>query len=321
MFRLLTYVWLMYFGLGCLMPGNDVRNLFRFIDAADHFAEHNQEYLQTELDARTKEVVVVQKELLEIKNKDITDSILYANNIQRAMLPDPSMFERMFPESFVFYKPRDIVSGDFYWIFRHESKVIVACADCTGHGVPGAFMSMIGTVILKDVSFKPSVLDPAAALRDLNAQITELLHNKHGNFAVDDGMDISISEYDYKTGVLRTSSARRPIIVYKNGQRIEIKGDRHSIGGDKNFEGEKTFSLHSIQLEAGDSFYHFTDGLPDQFGGVEGKKLKKSGLIKLLDEVQHLEMQKQQQIIHKHFVNWKGDQNQVDDILLFGIRV
>lgn len=291
-----------------------------FVNRRERLLRANQEYLQIELDARTKEVVE-QKELLEIKNKDITDSILYAKNIQRAMLPDPSMFERMFPESFVFYRPRDIVSGDFYWIFRHESKVIVACADCTGHGVPGAFMSMIGTVILKDVSFKPTVLDPAAALMDLNTQITELLHNKHGNFAVDDGMDISISEYDYRTGLLRTSSAKRPILVYQNGECIEIKGDRHSIGGDKSFDGEKSFSLHTIQLNPGDCFYHFTDGLPDQFGGDEGKKLKKSGLMKLLGEINHLEMQKQQQLVHKFFINWKGEYNQVDDILLFGIRV
>ncbi|MFM1932834.1 MAG: hypothetical protein RL226_2137, partial [Bacteroidota bacterium] len=204
---------------------------------------------------------------------------------------------------------------------KHETKVVVACADCTGHGVPGAFMSMIGTVLLKDVSTSHGLVSPDLALSALNAEIVELLHNKHGNFAVDDGMDISISEYDYATGILRLSSAKRPVVIYKGSERIEIKGDRFSIGGEKNFEGEKSFSLHTVQLSAGDCFYHFTDGIQDQFGGPEGKKLKKSGLVKILDEIHHLDMSKQYQIVQKSFNEWKGDLPQIDDILLFGVRV
>lgn len=279
----------------------------------------NQERLQQELDLRTREVVA-QKELIERRNKDITDSIRYAKNIQKAMLPAPDILNRHFAEAFVYFKPRDIVSGDFYWTEKFGSKILVACADCTGHGVPGAFMSLIGTVLLKDTSRNRQVESPSELLYALEHELNAMLHQGDGPFSVQDGMDISVVEYDFETSVLRCSSARRPVVVYQSGRRIEIKGDRNSIGGQMLGES-KQFTLNEIQLRPGDSFYQFSDGISDQFGGNDGKKLKKKGLLSILDQAKTLPMNEQYTHIRRSLKEWKGDEPQVDDIILLGIRV
>ncbi|WP_306639722.1 SpoIIE family protein phosphatase [Sanyastnella coralliicola] len=279
----------------------------------------NQERLQKELDVRTREVVK-QKELLEITNKDITDSIRYAKNIQKAILPEPDSLQSHFRDSFVFYKPRDIVSGDFYWVEKFGSKVLIACADCTGHGVPGAFMSMIGTVLLKDVSKKHNVWSPDELLYNLDKELTEMLYNENSPFTVRDGMDISIVEYDHDTSMLRFSSAKRPVVVYRDGVRSEIKGDRHSVGGTGLGMG-KRFTLHQMKLSPGDIFYQFSDGISDQFGGENGKKLKKSGLMQIFDSIHNLSLDVQRSMLHQRYFEWKGHHPQIDDIIVLGVRV
>jgi ligand-binding sensor domain-containing protein/serine phosphatase RsbU (regulator of sigma subunit) len=279
----------------------------------------NQERLQRELDLRTREVVE-KKELLEIKNKDITDSIRYAKNIQKAMLPEPDILSHFFRDSFVFFKPRDIVSGDFYWTERFGNKVLVACADCTGHGVPGAFMSVIGTVLLNDSSRNNTVWSPDDLLYTLDEKLTSMLYREQSAFSVQDGMDISIVEYDFDTQVLRMSSARRPIIVYSNGERFEFKGDRNSVGGAEQSDA-KNFTLHEMKLSPGDSFYQFSDGIADQFGGPKGKKLKKRGVLELFDEVVDRSMHDQYKHLRNAFIDWKGKHPQIDDIIVVGVRV
>jgi len=279
----------------------------------------NQDFLQKELDLRTHEVVEQNKELAVI-NKDITDSILYAKNIQRAMLPHSSTLSDSFDESFVFLKPRDIVSGDFYWVEKFNNKILIACGDCTGHGVPGAFMSLIGIVLLKDVSRNPNIWSPSTLLNSLDRELTGMLRGENTDFSVQDGMDISIVEFDFETRILRTASARRPIIVYQDGERIELKGDRYSIGGDA-FGEVKSFGLSEIQLRKGDSFYQFSDGITDQFGGPNGKKLKKSGVLQLLDSVQNQSLEAQRKTIHHKFFQWKGHNEQIDDVIMVGIKV
>ena len=279
-----------------------------------------QEYLQKELDERTKEVVE-QKELLEIKNKDITDSIVYAKNIQKAMLPPPDALPNIFNQSFVFFKPRDIVSGDFYWVEEFEDNVILACADCTGHGVPGAFMSLIGSALLKEVARKSTVGAPNIALQFLDEELRDLLNREGSKFGVEDGMDISIVEFNRKTGKFRGASARRPIIIYHQGVRHVLKGDRFSIGGTKEGDHDKMFTLHEMSLETGDAIYQFSDGFADQFGGNRGKKLKKNGLLSILDELCHLDMAHQGRLIRQRFYEWKGNLDQVDDVIMVGVRV
>lgn len=285
----------------------------------ERFLRENQAYLQTELAARTMEVVH-QKEQLENKNKDITDSILYAKNIQKAMLPAPDSLNKMFRDSFVFYKPRDIVSGDFYWVEKFGNKIIVACADCTGHGVPGAFMSLIGSTLLKEVSRIPWVQSPDDILSQLDLELRHMLKRENSQFGVEDGIDISVVEFDEETKELRTASANRPVIVYSDGTRKELKGDRQQVGGG-NSDEEKRFSVHNLKLHQGDVVYMFSDGITDQFGGQSGRKMKKSGLFNILDQIFHYDMNEQRKIIRENFFEWKGDLPQIDDVILLGIRV
>lgn len=282
------------------------------------FLEDNQQYLQQELKERSKEVLS-QKELLEQKNKDITDSIIYAKHIQTAMMPSEGELHACFPESFVFYKPRDIVSGDFYWVKQFTEKIVLACADCTGHGVPGAFMSLISTSLLKEVSNTVDIDSPKKAMSALQKEMRKTLSQDQQN-ALRDGMDVSMVEIDKKTLEMRVTSARRPVVVYRNGERMVLPGDRLSIGDavtDDDFE----FTEHQIFLNKGDTVYMFSDGLQDQFGGERGKKLKKKGLLNMLEEIHQKDMREQQILISQMFSDWKGRYEQVDDIIMIGVRV
>jgi ligand-binding sensor domain-containing protein/serine phosphatase RsbU (regulator of sigma subunit) len=286
----------------------------------ERLMKKTQAYLKRELNARTREVVE-QKELLEIKNKDITDSIVYAKSIQKAMLPAPDALSHHFPESFVIFKPRDIVSGDFYWVDEFEDKIIVACADCTGHGVPGAFMSLIGSALLKEVARTAEVHSPSIALSYLDSELREMLNREGNKFGVQDGMDISIVEIDKKTLKFRGASAKRPIVIYKNGRLLELKGDRFSIGGDAHGSQTKNYTLHELDLEPGDIVYQFSDGISDQFGGSLGKKLKKTGLLEIIGELAHLNLTEQGRLIRERFKEWQGSLAQVDDVIMLGVKI
>ncbi len=284
----------------------------------ERFLKANQEYLKNELNDRTKEVVE-QKELLESKNKDITDSIVYAKNIQNAMLPQHDSLNKYFRDSFVYFKPRDIVSGDFYWVEKFGTKTIVACADCTGHGVPGAFMSLIGTSILKEVARKQNINSPSAALAELDLQLHEMLNKQTETTKIEDGMDISILEFDSETRMVRIASANRPVIIYTKGGWNEIKGERQSIGGSIKTQS-KEFEQHEFYVSPGDTFYLFSDGITDQFGGPEGKKLKRSGFSKWIKQYNYLPMSEQRKMIRDEFYKWKGNTPQLDDIIIIGLR-
>lgn len=277
----------------------------------------NQLKLEKALDMATKELID-QKELVEIKNKDITDSIIYAKSIQKAMLPHPNELQKFFNQAFVFYKPRDIVSGDFYWVDQFNNKIVVACADCTGHGVPGAFMSLISSTLLDAQANIREVDSPKELLEKVDEKLTSLLFRGEADFAVNDGMDISVTEYDLDTGILRYSGAGRPLVLIRNGQMEVINGDRFALGGD---ERQKEFTLHTFKMEKGDSFYQFSDGLPDQFGGLNGKKLKKKGMLELIQQLQGKDMSVQLQETRSFFAEWKGKYEQVDDIIFVGITV
>jgi ligand-binding sensor domain-containing protein/serine phosphatase RsbU (regulator of sigma subunit) len=284
----------------------------------ERFLKQNQEYLKTELAARTREVVE-QKELLEVKNKDITDSILYAQNIQRAVLPAPDELNRHFPESFVYYKPRDIVSGDFYWIEQIGSRVIIACADCTGHGVPGAFMSLIGSILMKEIAIDEQVQSPAQFLSRLHQRLCEVFRQQGRATALTDGMDVSVAEIDLETRHTRIASANRPVFIYRSGELTELRGDRSSIGGSGEYR-EISFSLTEVDFEPGDQLYLFTDGITDQFGGDKGKKLKRTGLRQALADQKDKPMAAQRSGIKQFFSSWRGHLAQIDDVLLIGIR-
>jgi serine phosphatase RsbU (regulator of sigma subunit)/ligand-binding sensor domain-containing protein len=277
----------------------------------------NQINLQRALDARTKEVVR-QKELLEISNKDITDSIKYAKNIQQAMLPSHETLDKYFNDTFIYFKPRDIVSGDFYTVEKFENMVVVSCADCTGHGVPGAFMSLIGSTILKEVTTDKTVQNASQVLVKLDSRLREML-NKHGATSVSDGMDISIFDYDTSTRRLRLASANRSSYLLHKGEWIEIKGDRRNVGGSE-LANKSDYTLHEYTIEPGDIIYLFSDGITDQFGGTLGKKIKKSGLLEWLQATHHAPMKDQREYIKQQFKSWKQDHEQTDDVIVMGIR-
>ena len=277
----------------------------------------DQENLQNALDERTKEVVE-QKELLEEKNKDITDSITYARNIQKAMLPAVDALKVHFKDAFVYYKPRDIVSGDFYWVEKFNDTIVVSCADCTGHGVPGAFMSLIGTTLLKEVSAKKVVQSSRDVLVHLDSELNRML-NKQDGMSVEDGMDITVFDYHTDTGILNIASAKRPVILFHKGEWIEVKGDRQSIGGSRT-EKDKDFTLYDFKIQKGDKIYMFSDGITDQFGGAEGKKLKRSGFASWIQESGKMSMTDQRAFLRNKFHDWKGDHEQLDDIIVIGIE-
>lgn len=280
-----------------------------------------QEYLQKKLDERTKEVVE-QKEEIELKNRDITDSINYAQRIQASILPSVQKLQDNFSGSFVFYAPRDIVSGDFYWFDRiDDSKFVIVCADSTGHGVPGAFMSMIGTTLIKDISTRSeSDRSPNSILKKLDYEIQNTLNQNVDAEKSNDGMDIFVVEIDVNTYMMRYASAMRPMIIYKDNEEIYIRGSRSTIGGHFS-QQEKEFDEESIQLSKGDSVYMFSDGYPDQFGGPMGKKFKMVRLKNMLREIHQQPMDQQYEQVKNQFNQWKSGHEQVDDVLFMGLKL
>jgi len=279
-----------------------------------------QEYLENELKARTREVRK-QKEEIEVKNRDITDSINYAQRIQFSVLPSTSTLLEHCSGAFIFYRPRDIVSGDFYWFdyFPQNNRLLVVCADSTGHGVPGAFMSLIGTTLIKDIAMRSEVLDPAEILYSLDKNVQSTLNQNRDSEQANDGMDIIVCEINTETHFTKIASAMRPYIVYHDGAPTVYKSSRASIGGQ--YLENKAFHTDEMQLSKGDSIYMFTDGYTDQFGGPSGKKLKMNRLQNILNDIHTRDMDEQYRVIKDNFDLWKGHASQIDDVLMIGVKI
>ena len=280
-------------------------------------------------------IVEEQKKVVEEKNKDITDSINYAKRIQRAMLPYRKDIWAAFPQSFVLFKPKDIVSGDFYFFHKNNESVFIAVADCTGHGVPGAFMSMIGAGKLNEAVSLSS--DTSEILSLLNKGIKTALKQSDSDESTRDGMDIALVSLKFKDESsesaannsklitqnfeLNYAGANRPLWLIRNGQAEveEIKATKRAIGGLT--EDNQHFESHELKLQQGDTFYICTDGYADQFGGAEGKKLMTKKLKEMLLEIQSKTMKEQKQHLANFVENWKGNREQIDDILVIGVRI
>ena len=327
-----------------------------------------------------KEEVEKVRTQLATKNKDITDSIQYAKIIQQAILPRVSEIQKLLPEMFILHRPKDIVSGDFYWFHSSSTSVqkqsieksvsadsmevqlskkpqlqmlentssphqedtrlpneqtrwpdviIIAACDCTGHGVPGAFMSMIGNDLLNNAVLERGITEPAAILDRLQAGIRFTLQQDRADSEAQDGMDMALctlirqptlgSEQTNSEVNLQFAGANNPLWIVRDSELIVVKGDKQPVGiYGKDIE---PFTNHNIELQNGDTFYLFSDGYQDQFGGDKGKKFKSKQFKELLLSIQDQSMQEQKIIIDKSFLNWKGKQDQVDDILVIGIRV
>jgi serine phosphatase RsbU (regulator of sigma subunit) len=252
--------------------------------------------------------------LIEQKNKDIIDSLHSAHTIQKSLLPTPDLIRKCFAQSVLVFMPRDIVSGDFFWLHETEKFIFVAVADCTGHGVPGAFMSMIGQTTLNDILATDPELNCGEVLNELNARVNKLI--RHGST---DGMDIGLCRFE--RGTTKVSFAGANHLIYINGKGISryIRGNRQGINGD--LDPKHVFTTHILELNVGDNVYLFSDGFQDQFGGRQGKKFMRKQLFSLLDKIATCQMQEQEKILKNTFNEWRGGFDQVDDVLIWGFRI
>lgn len=270
-------------------------------------------------DEEIKKELLIQKQLIEKKNKDINDSINYARKIQESLLPNIQHIADALPHSFIYYRPKDIVSGDFYWFTEKNGKILLAAADCTGHGIPGALMSMIGHSKLNSITVHVDTTHPGEILNQLDKAVSHAFGVKRYDFESKDGMDIALCSFDPKTKSLEFSGAFRPLLQINDNGIKEIKGDRFPIGGGSSYE-KNEFKTHSISVTEGDSYYIYSDGFSDQFGGPKGKKYLNKQFKELLQSIRLLSTDEQIQKLDETFTNWKGDNEQVDDVLIIGLR-
>lgn len=267
--------------------------------------------------------VIERTATIEAQQKRITDSILYAEKIQRAILPDQEIIQDTFSDSFVLFKPKQVVSGDFYWMYKlSEEEVYIAVSDCTGHGVPGALMSMIGTTMLNEIVISKQIVEPAQILTELNAGVINAL-TKHSRSedAQSDGMDISLCKINLKTNVLDISLANHTAIFIHNNELQVIEGDIVSIGGFFSMIRTPEYTQKTLSLSKGDRIYMFSDGIQDQFGGETNKKFSFNRLKNTIFEAQNMNMQQQKLYINQVLEEWRGSESQIDDIVLVGIQI
>lgn len=287
------------------------------------------EVLETKIEERTLEIqtknqiLEKQKNELDFKNRHITDSIKAAFKIQQAMLPSTETLQSVFPNHFVVFKPKDIVSGDFFWCKQTKDQIHFAAADCTGHGVPGALMSMLGITFLNDIVAAQNTKNPAEILFELRLKIKQLL-NQDSNIISQDGMDIAFCSIDLNTNTLHYAGAFNPLYLIRKSNNnsfelIERKGDRMPIGVYP--KDSAMFTNHEIQLQPCDSIYIFSDGYISQFGGDRGNRIQTKKFKEILMSFQTKSMSEQKNILEDFFVRWQKNIEQVDDVLVIGIRI
>lgn len=252
-------------------------------------------------------------------NKKITESINYAKRIQSAILPNYDVVKNSFPDSFIFYRPRDVVSGDFPWFLKKGDDIYFAVVDCTGHGVPGALISLIGYFLLNDIVNSQDSEDVGKVLDALNLGVTKTLKQDTPNSQTRDGMDISLSKINFKKGQIQYAGANRPLYYYTKEELKMIRGDKFPIGGGK-YKNRTLFTTHFIDIQQGDEIYMFSDGLPDQFGGPENRKFAPRKIRDLISNSSHKNMREMNDIFEAEFESWKGNRRQTDDVLMIGIK-
>jgi serine phosphatase RsbU (regulator of sigma subunit) len=281
----------------------------------------NEIILRLKLD-KTNQALSEQKAIIEQKNKDILDSIEYAKRIQISLLQSYQVIQSYLPNSFVLFLGKDIVSGDFYWFKVKNDWVYIAAVDCTGHGVPGAFMAVMGNTLLNQIiAENQGAIMPDQILNQLHLKLNETL-NRMGASSDDkprDGMDIGLCAINTTTREVVFAGANRPMYLIQNGVLEEIKGDKFPIGGNQ--YGEQEFTAKHFTLNAGDSLYLSSDGYADQFGGTEEKKFMTKKFKALIEENIHLDMDLQKESLHKAHLDWKGNYEQTDDVLVIGVKM
>lgn len=259
-------------------------------------------------------------EQLLAHQRDLDDSISYAERIQTAIMPPDHLIKAALPESFIFYLPRDVVSGDFYFVEKVGDEVIFAAVDCTGHGIPGALISVIGFNYLHRAVVENGLSIPSEILQYLDVGVNERLRQTDNESGVNDGMELGLCSLNTKTRLLQYSGAYNPMYIVSKGELTIVKADKLEIGVNPDGVADD-YTNHTIQLEKGDCVYLFSDGFADQFGGPKGKKFMYKQLRDVLVENSKRDMSDQKKILNSIFHNWKGSEEQVDDVLLIGVRV
>jgi len=266
---------------------------------------------------------ITERKMIEVeiqnKNKKINDSINYAKRIQNAILPNTKLVNKTLPDSFILYKPRDVVSGDFPWFVQMKNEIFIAAVDCTGHGVPGALLSLIGYFLLNDIVRSRKVTDPGKILDLLDEGVTQTLRQDQDDSATKDGMDIALCRINIDTREVEYSGAHRPLYYIKDGVMDEVKGNKFPIGGGI-YKNQTNFTNTKIQFNPGDSMYFSSDGFPDQFGGPEGRKFGPKKVREIIERVNTFAMKEAGEVFDQEWEGWRGDHKQTDDVLLIGIK-
>jgi serine phosphatase RsbU (regulator of sigma subunit) len=274
---------------------------------------------QKEIIETQRDVALKQRDEIIFQKKQITDSIKYAGRIQSALLPDEEIFKSSFSDYFILNLPKDIISGDFYWTSKKDNTTVVVAADCTGHGVPGALMSIMGMVFLDEIVNILGIVQPDLILNHLRQKIIHALCQK-GNFGeASDGMDIALFTIDKDRNTLRYSGAFNHLLIIRNNTLTETKADRMSLAYDK--EVSTPFTCHNTDISTNDSIYIYSDGYSDQFGWRNDKKYSLRRFKELLVNIQDVPMKGQKMLLENEFNNWKGDSQQTDDILVMGMQI
>jgi serine phosphatase RsbU (regulator of sigma subunit)/ligand-binding sensor domain-containing protein len=264
-----------------------------------------------------RDLATSQRDQISAQKKEITDSLNYARKIQKSLLPSDRILKSILPEHFILFKPRDIVSGDFYWAAEKSGRIYLCAADCTGHGVPGAFMSVLGISLLAEIISQEELLGPEEILNRLRKSLIKSMNQEGQSGEPKDGIDMSMIIFDKNHTELSFSGAINSMYLIRDMELQEVKGDNLPVGINENMAG---FTRHSFSLKRGDSFYIFSDGYADQFGGPKAKKFMYSNFKSLLMTIQPKSMREQGKILDETFEVWKGDINQIDDIVVIGIR-
>jgi serine phosphatase RsbU (regulator of sigma subunit) len=336
--------WLLMFLLA-LIEGQFYWN--RFTKAQMKLINEQKEEIASQADdlLMKNEEIQLQSSIIEAKNRHITDSINYAKKIQKAVFQLSEIDKGIEQDFAIFLKPKDIVSGDFYWVKKVGSKSIFVGADCTGHGVPGAFMSLLGIsylnqVLQQSITRKKEVVqknhakvgiyyeyieaedelnsNPAEILEELRKKIKDAMHQSDFETTAKDGIDLSLCIFDLINNELQYAGAHRPLVYFSGNELKEIKADRMPVGVHLK---EKKFTNHKVELQKGDCFYLFSDGIIDQFGEETGEKFKMKRLQKLIEQNANLPPREQTEVIENEFNKWKGNQEQLDDVLFIAVKV
>jgi PAS domain S-box-containing protein len=298
----------------------DVKDRKRFLLLTISEIEQNKYLIIGHDITATKELELETQRInrsLKIQQKEFSDSLAYAQRIQEAILQNPDRLAKSVGNSFILYKPKDTVSGDFYWFTETDSHVYIVVGDCTGHGIPGAMLTVLAINLLREIIQKHNISDPGEILTALDKEVIITLSDENGHNKSKDGLDLSLLKLTKESGVLEYAAAFRPVALVRNGIYEELKGERYPIGF---FEIEKSFKTYTVQLIANDCIYLFSDGYIDQFGGERDKKFSKAKFRQLIESIQDLEIEDQGGFLEYAFRNWKQETPQTDDVVVLGFK-